>query len=91
MPKFSVNFSVTKYMNFNFRSKMSGDHNDKATCSNSAAQEKENVAQEEAALDFFQETSGTGGNDVATSATDGNETTTGTEGAKLKKQRRDRR
>jgi hypothetical protein len=74
MPKFSVNFTVTNYMNFNFRSKILGDHNDKATCSNSAAQEKENAIQEEAALEFFQETSGIDRNDWATSATDGNQT-----------------
>jgi hypothetical protein len=38
---------------------------------------------------FFQETGDTDGNDGATSTTDANESTTGTEGIKLKKQRRE--
>jgi hypothetical protein len=97
MPKYFVNFSVTNYMNFNFRSKMLGDHNEKVMCSNSPAQEKENVVEEyaiqeevEAALEFLQD-SCTDGNDADTSATDGNGTTTGTESTKLKKQCRERR
>jgi hypothetical protein len=48
MLKFSVNLYVTNYMNFNFRSKMSGDHNENATCSNSPVQEKGHVVQEDA-------------------------------------------
>jgi hypothetical protein len=74
---------------------MSGDHNEKATCSNSPTQEKENVVEEyaiqeeaEAALEFLQETNGTDGNDAAI---DGNRTTTGTESTKLNKQRMERR
>jgi hypothetical protein len=48
MPKCSINFSVANYMHFNFRSKMSGERNEKAMCPNSVVQEKENASQEDA-------------------------------------------
>jgi hypothetical protein len=91
IPIFSVNFTVTNYyMNFNFSSKMPGDHNDKAACSNSSQQEEENAVREEVGPQFIQETSGTNGN-MTTCATDGNGTTTGIEGRKLNKKCTERR
>jgi hypothetical protein len=80
-------------MNFILSSKMFGDHNNKATCSNSLPQEEENAVWQEAGSRFIHcdpTNSATTDDNGTTSVTDGNPTTTGIEGSKLKKLCRER-